>query len=82
MSKLTLSVDAKVVTRAKRYAKQHGVSVSEIVENYLAVLAGELPRRSVVPTPQSRTPVMDSLRGCLKGVDMEDYKRHLVEKYL
>jgi hypothetical protein len=32
MSKLTLSVDSRVVIRAKRYAKQQGVSVSKMVE--------------------------------------------------
>ncbi len=36
LSKLTLSVRDRVVSRAKRYAKQRGVSVSKIVEAYLA----------------------------------------------
>jgi hypothetical protein len=39
MSKLTLSVDERVVLRAKRYAKRRGVSVSAIVEAYLASIA-------------------------------------------
>jgi len=36
MSKLTLSIDPVVISRAKRYAKQHGTSVSQMVEAYLA----------------------------------------------
>ena len=39
MAKLTLSVDAEVVSRAKRYAKQYGVSLSEMVEMYLQQVA-------------------------------------------
>jgi hypothetical protein len=38
MSKLTLSVDPGVAARAKRYAKRHGVSVSGLVETYLAAV--------------------------------------------
>ena len=39
MAKLTLSVDSRVVSRAKQYAKRRGVSVSEMVETYLAAVA-------------------------------------------
>ena len=35
MPKLTLSVDARVVTRAKRYARTRGTSVSRLVETLL-----------------------------------------------
>ena len=35
-TKLTLSVDPAVVSRAKRFAKRQGVSVSSLVEAYLA----------------------------------------------
>lgn len=33
--KLTLSVDDKVVERAKVYAKNHNTSISQLVEQYL-----------------------------------------------
>jgi predicted HicB family RNase H-like nuclease len=39
MAKLTLSVDGRVVRRAKEYAKRRGVSVSKMVETYLAAVA-------------------------------------------
>ncbi len=74
MSKLTLSVDPVVVSRAKKYAEQHGTSVSELVETYLAALSAPTPERELPP-------VLKSLRGILKKGDVQDHKRHLVEKY-
>ena len=76
MSKLTLSVDPRVVARAKQYSKKSGLSISRMVEAYLAAVS-EPP-----PSAKKPTPVLDSLRGSLKGVDPEDYKKHLVKKYL
>jgi hypothetical protein len=75
MAKLTLSVEAKVVRRAKEYAKRRGVSVSKIVETYLAAVA-EPPSPAV-----GRTPVLDSLRGLLQDGNIADYKKHLATKY-
>jgi antitoxin component of RelBE/YafQ-DinJ toxin-antitoxin module len=75
MSKLTLSVDSRVVTRAKRYAKQQGVSVSEMVETYLAAVVNP-------PAPTTRdAPILRSLRGSLKKADIEEYRKHLAAKY-
>jgi hypothetical protein len=75
MSKLTLSVDGRIVSRAKTYAKRRGVSVSKLVEDYLAAVAK--------PDSQSikETPVLNSLRGCLKKGRIEEYRKHLVQKY-
>jgi hypothetical protein len=75
MAKLTLSVDEHVVSRAKRYARQQGVSVSQIVEAYLQAVAE--------PTPATArdAPSLRSLRGSLKKADIEAYKRHLATKY-
>lgn len=75
MAKLTLSVDDHVVGIAKEYAKRHGVSVSKIVENYLSALEQAGSR------PSASTPVLRSVRGILKGIDVPDYRRHLEEKY-
>ncbi len=76
MSKLTLSVDKGVISRAKRYAQQRGVSVSEMVEAYLAAVS-EPPPRVLANAP----PVLRSVRGSLKKADLEQYKRHLAAKY-
>ncbi len=37
-AKLTLKLDEKVITRAKRYASRQKVSLSRLIENYLQVL--------------------------------------------
>jgi hypothetical protein len=75
MSKLTLSVDERVVSRAKRYARQRGVSISKMVETYLAAVAG--PASAALPEP----PILRSLRGSLKKADLDAYRRHLAIKY-
>jgi len=74
MSKLTLSVSESVVSRAKRYAKQNGVSVSEMVETYLAVV-------SRPPAGEHLPPILRSLRGSLKRADLAEYRKHLARKY-
>jgi hypothetical protein len=75
MAKLTLNVDERVVSRAKQYAKRRGVSVSQMVEAYLAA----------VTNPPSRatggTPILRSVRGILKDGDINEYRTHLAAKY-
>ena len=75
MPKLTLSVDPAVVARAKRYAQRQGVSVSSIVEAYLASVS------SSVSQTQADAPVLRALRGSLRKAGIGDYKRHLAAKY-
>jgi hypothetical protein len=76
MSKLTLSVDDAVVSRAKRYAKRQGVSVSQMVEAYLAAVS-----ESGAPAPRDFPPILRSLRGSLQRGDLETYRKHLAVKY-
>ena len=75
MAKLTLSVDERVVSIAKRYAERRRTSVSRLVEDYLALLSerGE----------QDDTPVLARLRGVLKrsGLDERAYRRHVEERH-
>lgn len=73
-TKLTLSVDAAVISRAKRYAKRNGISVSALVENYLAVV-------SRPPAAAPAPPRLQELRGILKGADVSQYRKHLERKY-
>ncbi len=75
MAKLTLNVDALVVSRAKQYAKRQGVSVSEMVEAYLAAVAD-------TPSPvRGAAPILRSVRGILKNADINEYRKHLDTKY-
>lgn len=75
MAKLTLSVDERVVERAKIYARAQGISVSGLVEKLLELAA----------TPRSRTGdtpvVLGRLRGSLKRGSASDYHRYLERKY-
>lgn len=74
MPKLTLSVDERVVRRAKRYANAVGTSVSSLVERYLDTLTKPLD-------DAESPPVLRALRGAARGVDPESHRRHLLRKY-
>ena len=75
MAKLTLSVDSRVVSRAKQYAKLRGVSVSKMVETYLAAVAEPHSPST------SAAPILNSVRGVLKNADIDEYRKHLAAKY-
>lgn len=77
MPKLTLSVDAAVVERAKAYAARQGTSVSRLVENYLGLLGDPAAEGQDLP------PITRRLAGILKGarLDRDDYRRHLERRY-
>jgi hypothetical protein len=74
MSKLTLSVDDRVVARAKKYAAQRETSVSRLVERYLDLVSR--PQREA-----EETPGLARLRGVLAGVDPKSRGKHLERKY-
>ncbi len=78
MTKLTLSVDERVVSAAKRYAALRGTSVSRLVEEYLA-----LASRRGGDEEEDMPPILARLRGVLKGsrLDERDYRRHLKQKH-
>lgn len=83
--KLTLRMEQDVIERAKAYAKERGVSVSKLVENYFAALTASEPGKDRDEDWREQlSPVTRSLVGCLKGadVDEDDYYRYLEEKYL
>lgn len=71
MSKLTLTVANCVVSRAGRYAKQHRVSVSELVEAYLDAITGAFSPAAF------DAPILRSVRGALKKGQLADYRKRL-----
>jgi Family of unknown function (DUF6364) len=75
MRKLTLSVDAQVIERAKRYARANGTSVSRLVEKMLDLASAPAPDRTEVP------PVLSRLRGSLRRGTARDYHAYLERKY-
>lgn len=74
MNKLTLSVDAAVVEKAKAYAAQRGTSVSSLVESLLELVA-------TPPRTGGGAPVLTRLRGSLGRGSVADYRKHLERKY-
>ncbi len=76
---LTLSVDERVVARAKRYAAARGASVSKLVETYLDLIAR--PPEGAGKSRSGTPPVLGRLRGSLRRGSRADYRRHLEHKY-
>ncbi|OAV43936.1 DUF6364 family protein [Lewinella sp. 4G2] len=59
--KLTLSLNASVIEKAKGYAKSHGTSVSRMVETYLSAIVKE-----EVDPPNNYTPTVSRLIGIVE----------------
>lgn len=73
-NKLTLSIDADTVKKAKRYVAAHGTSLSRLLTQYLA----SLPDEAGEPLP----PRVGRLAGVLPPqTDIEEYKAHLHGKH-
>ncbi|SER21222.1 DUF6364 family protein [Neolewinella agarilytica] len=81
--KLTLSLNALVVEKAKSYARDHGVSLSRMIENYLATLTiteGEEGELVISPLVSRLVGVID-LDDDTKIDYKSDYADYLTEKY-
>jgi hypothetical protein len=80
-TKLTLTIEQTIIEKAKKYAKDHGRSLSDIVENYLKGITKEDNIDSI-----ELTPIVKSLKGSFKAPKNNDYKKELskrlTEKYL
>ncbi len=73
-NKLTLSIDADTVKKAKRYVAAHGTSLSRLLTQYLASLPDD--------TRQTWPPRVGRLAGVLPPqTDTDEYKEHLHGKY-
>jgi hypothetical protein len=77
-TKLTLRMDENTVEKAKLEAKLRGKSVSRMISDFIESI--DTMKTSVKKLP----PVTSKLVGILKGKDVseEEYKAHLMEKYL
>jgi hypothetical protein len=70
-TKLTLSIDKQVISKAKRYAKDSGRSLSRMIENYLKNIT------SSDKDDFSISPKVKALMGTFKVPDDFDYKAEL-----
>lgn len=75
-TKLTLTIEQEIIQIAKDYAKEHGQSLSNLVENYLKLIT--VDRRSI--TPDQLSPRVKKLRGIIRVEGEFDYKKTLEEE--
>lgn len=77
-TKLTLRLDEDLIRRAKRYSRDSGKPVSQVVADFFGVLTDRHAEEEA-PLP----PIVRSLKGALAGasVDEEDFRRNLVAKH-
>ena len=74
-TKLTVRVPQKLLKNAKRYANAHHTTLTELISAYLQ----HIPAAS---ESLDSAPVVRRLTGLLSSeVSVEDYKKHLDEKY-
>lgn len=80
-TKLTLTIEQKIIERAKKYAKSKNRSLSDIIENYLRLLTN-----NDVADEEVLHPSVASLKGSFKEPKDVDYKKELQtrreQKYL
>lgn len=75
-TKLTLTIEKEVIEIAKEYAKEKGISLSEMVENYFKFVT---VKRKKMKEKQLSTKVR-KLRGIIKTDENFDYKKILTEE--
>lgn len=73
---LNLRIETDSFERGKQYSRRHGVSISKLVDDFLAQLPVDAESSELL------TADVRSLIGIGAGdVDREKYRKHLVEKY-
>lgn len=75
-TKLTLTIEKEVIEMAKKYAKEKGQSLSEMVENYFKLVT---VNRIKIEEKQL-SPKVRKLRGIIKTDEKIDYKETLTEE--
>ena len=79
--KLTLSLNKRVIEKAKKYAKQHSTSLSRMIETYFDSLTSQQNDSDEIET----TPLVKSLCGVIELPEDFNYKearaKYLNEKH-
>ena len=80
-TKLTLRMNSALIERAKQYAQEHDVSLSQLVAEYFAMLTAEGYEKAAFEA--ALPPITRSLLGILKesSYDAEDYTRYMEAKH-
>lgn len=78
-TKLTLRLKKSVIERAKKYAEEHNISLSRMIEYYLESLTSKKKE------PADISPLVESLSGVIKHGRRSDgkkeYSEYLNKKY-
>jgi hypothetical protein len=69
-SKLTLNLDKNMIEQAKIYAKEHRISLSQLIENFLQSLQTKNQNQSKI------SPLVESLTGVISSTDLDDKKNN------
>lgn len=75
-TKLTLTIRKEVIEVAKEYAKDKGLSLSEMVESYFKLMTVKHRKMS----ERQLSPKVQKLRGIIKTNENIDYKAILTEE--
>ena len=70
-TKLTLTIEEKVVSSAKKYARKRGKSLSGLVENYLKSVSRKEQDQTIL------TPKVSRLKGVIKLPENYNYKKEI-----
>lgn len=80
-TKLTLRLNDSIIVRAKKYARNHKISLSKMIETYLDSITMQKEQDDKI----SITPLVESLSGVIDLQADFDYKKEyrdfLIEKY-
>ena len=80
-TKLTLSLDKRVINKAKIYAKKQGRSLSDLVENYLKLVTTN-EKIDEEEFMSGISPDIRELVGIAKNVPRDKDYKELIEEYL
>jgi hypothetical protein len=71
-TKLTLTIEQKIIEKAKKYARKKDRSLSDIIENYLKLITNEENK-----SKNEISPLIKSLRGSFRAPENFNYKKEL-----
>ena len=75
-TKLTLTIQQDIISRAKKYAKNKNRSLSDIIEHYLKAIT----EPDQIHEKPSANPVVGSLRGSFRMPENIEYKKELKKR--
>lgn len=81
-TKLTLTLDSSVIDKAKKYAKNQGRSLSNLIEDYLRSVTSEKSDKDDIILSSNVKSLLGSVRSLPQDVDYKDIlAEELLKKY-